>query len=451
MTSAALDEVPVSRAPSAGQHYATKKAQDGLTIYSTVLPLGAIARDIAKDFSPEEPLPGNRRVNAKRAFDYADYVVARHREGRQHITPPVILRCSPYEVKEVGRWIPEEAQGIARGTLELAPRAAGTADGQHRIYGVRKKLEWYDEQILAQQLRIEQAEENEEEPAVVEELQRTMERLQDERAALYNLPVTTEIILVTSERQYQQLFADIANNAKGLGGDLTTWFDQSKVAYRVARTLIEPEGHPLLVGKVHVGVGTEDRLAAESPYWIGAKTVADMVHAVAKGVGGRFSRRDEDEFERDPKLERSLDSDARRFLDCLTTAFPVLGEIQSGRPQFGGEVRKSKKTMLTSASMLRALAGAYHLTVYTNEIPLPGDDEEERVEAFTEGLKSLGDAMTVDPSVGLERNNLLVTLVPESFAFGGTSKPTAPTARQGNINALAKGIAQHIQKTQSQS
>ena len=117
-----------------------------------VLPLGILARDVVRDFSPEEPLPGNRRVDAKRALEYADYVIERHKEGRAHITPPVVLRASNGEVTEFGEWIREDAQGITRGALVIEPRSLRTADGQHRIYGGKKKLEWYDDEIIKQKL-----------------------------------------------------------------------------------------------------------------------------------------------------------------------------------------------------------------------------------------------------------------------------------------------------------
>jgi hypothetical protein len=440
-----LDQ-PISQAPTTGLHYATRKGQDDLRIYTMVLPLGVLARDVVRDFSPEEPLPGNRRVDAKRALEYADYVIERHKDGRAHITPPVVLRGSNGEVREFGEWIKEDAQGISRGALVIEPRSLRTADGQHRIYGGKKKLEWYDDEIIKQKLVVEHAEVNEQEPEIIKQAQQRLERLREEREALYRLPVTAEIISVESERVYQQLFADMANNAKGLGGDLTTWFDQTRVAYRVARTLVEEGGHPLLVDKVHIGVGTEDRLASDGPYWVGAKTVADVVHSVARGVSGRFSRKEEKQFEQDLQAEKDLKTETERFLDCLAEAFPVMREIKTSQPTRAGEIRKSKRTMLTSSSMLRALAGAYYLNVVAATIPVPGEDSETRAKSFVKGIATLTDSLAVDPKTGLQQTNLIVKLSPSSFAFGGTSKPTAPTARMGNITSLANGIAEHVRR-----
>ena len=444
-------DAPVSRAPSTGVHYATRKGQDDLRIYSIITPLGVLARDIAADFSPEEPLEGNRRVNAKRAEEYTDYVIERHGEGRAHITPPVVMRASNGQVVEVGAWITEEAQGIARGALEIDPRSLRTADGQHRIYGARKKLEWYENEIIKQKLVLETAEANGQEAVVVKQAAERLERLREEREALYHLPVTAEIIMVESERVYQQLFADMVNNAKGLGGDLTTWFDQTKVSYRVARSLVEEGGHPLFVDKVHVGVGTEDRLAAESPHWIGVKTVADIAHAVDKGVTGRYSRGEEKKLEDDRAAEKAIYSEAERFVNCLVEAFPLMREIQDGTPEFGGNVRKSRTNMLTSTSMLRALAGAYRLTVGTDAPAIAGDSLEERADGFTKGASTLVDAMVVDPKVGIGQTHPMVKLSPSSFAFGGKSRPTAPTARIGNINALSQALAKHIAEQAAKS
>jgi hypothetical protein len=38
----------------------------------------------------------------------------------------------------------------------------------------------------------------------------------------------------------------------------------------------------------------------------------------------------------------------------------------------------------------------------------------------------------------------MVKLSPSSFAFGGKSRPTAPAARRGNINALAQAVAKRV-------
>jgi len=436
---------PISRAPSTGLYFATRKGQDELRIYTMVIPMGILARDIARDFSPETPLEGNRIVNARRAEEYADYVIERHREGKPHITPPVVLRSSGDEVREDDKWLDEDAQGIARGALEIQPRVLRTADGQHRIYGARKKLEWYDDEIVEAKLLLEHAQANDQETAVIEQAEGRLERLREEHDALYRLPVTAEIIAVDSERVYQQLFADIANNAKGLGGDLTTWFDQTKVIYRIARALTEEGGDSLLVGKVHIGIGAEDRLPAEAPYWIGAKTVADVVHAVVKGVNGRFSRRDEKELEKDTEAERELSDSVKLFLKCLADVFPIVREIRDGKPSYGGAIRKSRTTMLTSSSMLRALAGAYYLTVQSDGSSLPGKTTEEKARAFSKGLRTLVEAMTVDPAVGVQRNNAIAKIAPDAFSFGGKSRPTAPMARMGNINTLARALAEHIQ------
>jgi len=101
--------------------------------------------------------------------------------------------------------------------------------------------------------------------------------------------------------------------------------------------------------------------------------------------------------------------------------------------------------MLTSSSMLRALAGAYYLTVQSDGFSLPGRTPEEKAKAFSKGLSTLADAMTVDPAVGVQQNNAIAKIAPGAFSFGGKSRPTAPMARMGNINALARALAEHIQ------
>ena len=131
------------------------------------------------------------------------------------------------------------------------------------------------------------------------------------------------------------------------------------------------------------------------------RVASERAHAVTKGVGGRFSRKEEKELEHDIETERELTASVTLFLRCLSEAFPIIREIRDGKPSYGGAVRKSKTTMLTSSSMLRGLAGAYYLTVKTDTLPLPGKTPEQKAKAFAVGLSTLVDAMTVDPTVGV--------------------------------------------------
>ncbi len=182
-------------------------------------------------------------------------------------------------------------------------------------------------------------------------LARHMEQLEKLTAsydALYNLPVTVEILPITSELEWTQLFADVAQNQLGIGGEVKTWFDQSKVVNRVARRLIEE--HPLFFDKTEFG--TE----AARPYWIKADGVAKIVHAVDKGIGSRYGRQDEKEADESAILDK-----VSAFLKDLVPAFPLLTEISKGTPEYADSRRLSekKKSMILSLSMLRGLGDAY--------------------------------------------------------------------------------------------
>ena len=123
-----------------------------------------LARDIAADFSPRTSRSRETAGRRERAEEYADYVIERHREGRAHITPPVVMRASEGQVTEVREAGSRRRRRASRAGAGDRSPALLTADGQHRIYGARKKLEWYEREISKQKLLLETAEENGQEP-----------------------------------------------------------------------------------------------------------------------------------------------------------------------------------------------------------------------------------------------------------------------------------------------
>jgi hypothetical protein len=406
-------EAPVSQAPSTGQYYATKSFQNGLPVYTLTLPLGLIALQLTRPFGPDKPLDGNRRITEKHALEYASYVIDRAMEDRKAYTPAIALRCSNGEVKEVGTWIPETAQGLSRGVLEISVGDQIPMEGQHRIYGTRERLTQIKDEIATCKRNIEAAEEQDS-PAA-NDLRKQLVRLEESYKALHDLPVTVEILPISSELEWTQLFADVAQNALGIGGHVKTWFDQSKVINRVARRLVDE--HPLFRDKTDYG--TE----LPQPYWIRADGVAKIVHAVDKGIGGRYGRRDEEEANDELVLAK-----VSAFLDDLVPAFPLLKEIQKGTPAYADQRRREKNSMILSLSMLRGLAAAYRRL----------QDEEPRKVDFTPLADKMG--------IPIDRKFWL-TIAPTAFEWGTAEKPanpTAPGARGGNVTALGNGIAEYL-------
>jgi hypothetical protein len=412
-------ESTVSEAPSAGRFYATKCSQNGLPIYNLTIPMGTVALQLSRPFGPEKPLEGNRRMDANHALAYAEYVISRAAENKLSYTPALSLRSSDGDVTEIDDWIPEPAQRMSRGVIEISIGDLIPMEGQHRIYGTRERLTEIKDAIAIVKRNIEAAK-KQESPAIAD-LEKSLRRLEDAYKALNDLPVTVEILPITSELDWQQLFADVAQNAQGIKGDVKTWFDQTKAVNRVARRLIE--SHPIFVGKTEVG--TE----LPTPYWIKADGVAKLVHAVDKGVGGRYSAQDE---------RRANDGEIYKkvvaFLDDAIKAFPLLNAIAKGTPEYADERRKEKATsMILSLSMLRGLAGAHRRL---REAGVKTVD-------FTPLIDKMG--VPIDAKFWQK-------IAPTAFEWGTPEKPANPTApggRGGNIIALANGIAEYLGDTSS--
>lgn len=405
----------VSHAPTTGTYFATKSSQNGLPVYSLTLPIGLVATQLSRPFGVEKPLPGNRRITPKHAMDYAAYVIDRAAAEKKSYTPALALRSSNGDVHEIGEWVAEHAQKMSRGVLEISAGELIPMEGQHRLYGTRERLTELKDEIANVKRMIEAA--KEQDSPALGDLTNMLARLEADYEALYWLPVTVEILPISSELEWTQLFADVAQNAMGIGGDVKTWFDQTKVVNRVARRLIDT--HPLFVGKTEVGTGIAQ------PYWIKADGVAKIVHAVDKGVGGRYGKQDEKRANEDEVFEKAM-----AFLNDLIPAFPLLREIQDGTPEYADERRREKATsMILSLSMLRGLAAA-HRRLHEKE--------------YTEvDFSPLTDKMAVP----IDRR-FWTKIAPTAFEWGTAAKPanpTAPGARGGNITALGNGIADYLQ------
>ncbi|MEV5203747.1 DNA sulfur modification protein DndB [Streptomyces sp. NPDC053720] len=110
----------------------------------------------------------------------------------------------------------------------------------------------------------------------------------------------------------QQMFVDVADNAKGISGAVRARFDTSRIANRTLGDIVT---HPLFLGKVDI---ERDRMTLANRNLMGAKHVADITRAVIAGPGGRVSK----------KVESLTDNEViesvRSFLDVISIAFTTL-------------------------------------------------------------------------------------------------------------------------------
>lgn len=111
---------------------ATRYQQGGRTQYHIAVPVAEMARLIVQRPDPNRPLPGNRKVDAKRANDFAKYILT----NDDWVSPAIIVRVPKHEVHFTSK--AEFEDGTAWGVLAI-PLDVLTEivllDGQHRTLG----------------------------------------------------------------------------------------------------------------------------------------------------------------------------------------------------------------------------------------------------------------------------------------------------------------------------
>jgi DGQHR domain-containing protein len=405
-------------APRPIQLPATRYLQGGRTMFHITLTLAQLPQLVSKRPDPNEPIEGNRRVDPGRARKFGEYVLAKD----DWVSPAIIVRAPSAEVdfEAIHPFEDGTAWGILKIPLHVLTEIL-LLDGQHRTLGTFIAIDEINQRIRKMRDAVDKAIADENQP-VVAEMQAALRKLQHQRDKLSREHIAVDLALVSTD-QGKQMFVDIANNARGVSRDFTTVLDQRDVINRIAVELIE--NHALLIDRVELG--QSNRMSASNPHFVGAKTVADVVRAVLVGVSGRVGVRIEDELSRNlPAAVASVET----FLDMLVAGFPELGEMIDGEidPIELRSEQSGRRSMIASATMLRALAGAYHdLTKKPIGAGEPRALKRSEVEVFFAALApKLRTIPIADTDTFWMRTGAFVP---------GTS---APQARQGSITALVR-------------
>ena len=319
--------------------YATRYRQGGRTVYSIDLSLTQIAALIPAP-SPEKVSEGNRRVKEAHAKAFGDYV----RQKTDWIAPALVLRAPnifEFEVRE-------NIGGTEFGVLAFPKHAREDLrilDGQHRILGIHLAIAGIADDLERARSALAAAKRTDESGQVVAEMQARVETLSDQRERFARERTTLQVFVEDDQIAYKQMFFDIADNALGITSSVKARFDSRKVVNRALEPVMK---HALLNERVDP---EQDRVARNNPNLMGAKSVAEIIRALAVGIDGRIGRRLEDELDEAQLVESTTD-----FLDVLLEAFPDLAAVADNElsPQ---ELRQS--SLLGSITVLRVLAGVY--------------------------------------------------------------------------------------------
>lgn len=362
------------------------------------------------------PQDDNRIVDANRGKLFRDYV----NEIEEWASPSLLLWCPrgvlDFEPLTEINNVVDEAVSVF-GVLKV-PRNARQSikilDGQHRILGFHMWIAQLNKELVDSKLHLSESQ-RAGNSKVVEKAKERVEAAENNLDRSNRESVGIDILICESSKEARQIFADIANNAKGMVKALSIGFDQSKIVNRVTSTIALDNPHPLLVDKVDFN---KDRVAGTSPYLISAKTLADSIRALSVGITGRVSRAQE-LVRQDGEFERR----ARQYLDVIQDAF---SSDLSLDPK---DLRQ--KSLLGSGTIFRVLAAVWF--ELTSNVDSNGKTIKPRmsVDEASKFLKKLAPHMTIPIVSG---SGWLTTGVFPSPAKGVAV--TAPGSRNQELKAL---------------
>lgn len=314
----------------------------GKSVFVVALPLHLIAAHLPIP-DPERPFEGNRRVSAAHARKFGEF----WRVNDKCVTPPLLFDTTwplsgDFEVEA-------KAGGVEFGKIRLphnSKQVLEILDGQHRILG------WY---LIGERINREFRETADAlatarsvgEMDNVAVWEAKLGALKQELGRMEKEYVTLQIVEGLTLAEHKQVFADIANNAKGITKSVTTAFDQRSILNQITMDAIE--GVPLLQERTDVEA---DRVAGMNENLLSAKNVADIVKHTLVGIDGRMTSQREKTWKHSV-AEEVVES----FFETLTKCFPDLDRVRNDELS-PPELREH--SLLGSATILRCLAGAFH-------------------------------------------------------------------------------------------
>ncbi|MCM1972545.1 DNA sulfur modification protein DndB [Streptomyces sp. G1] len=362
-----VDPLRLSKPQDSSTYLAIRTPQGGRDVYSTRVPLLDLPTILPVP-DPTNVDKDNRKVDRLHAKQFGEYLDAK----KDWVAPALLARdgggCTFEKVDEHGAvgylTVPWAIGGIS---------SLRTIDGQHRVLGVSIEKQRITDAISGidrEMARKVSAEKSAKLEAERERLVGQMNRLKAEYVGL-------DIYVEPDPIKAQQMFVDVADNAKGISSAVRARFDSYKVANRTLSDVID---HPLLKGRVDA---EQDRMTLKNPNLMGAKHVADITRAVIAGAGGRISKKAEQTLTDGEVIEQVKD-----FLDVISNAFADLAGITEDDPEAdrqADELTMSQKlrrtSLLGSVGMLRVLGGVFR--------ELRAGDNPAEIDDITEFFKRL--------------------------------------------------------------
>lgn len=411
-----IDSRFLSKPQDSSTYLALRTVQGGRSVYSTRVPLLDLPTVLPVP-DPNNVDKDNRKVDRLHAKHFGEYL-----DAKQDWVAPALL------ARDGGGCVFEPADDDGRVGYLTVPWAIGgiatlrTIDGQHRVLGVSIEKQRITDAIsgidreLARKVSVDKA----------ARLQADRGKLVEQMNRLKQEYVGLDIYVEPDPIKAQQMFVDVADNAKGISSAVRARFDNYKVANRTLSDVID---HPLLKGRVDA---EQDRMTLKNPNLLGAKHVADITRAVIAGAGGRISKKAEQSLTDGEVIEQVKD-----FLDVISMAFIDLAAVTEEDPAALGsdELTMSQKvrrgSLLGSVGMLRVLGGVFR--------ELRAGDNPAELDDITEFFKRL------DPHMAAPVAETSIWRTSEAHA-DFEPNAAAPIMRTQNIVHLVGVIAAWYRK-----
>ncbi|MEV4895289.1 DNA sulfur modification protein DndB, partial [Nonomuraea sp. NPDC055795] len=383
-----VDPLRLSKPQDSSTYLAIRTIQGGRAVYATRVPLLDLPTILPVP-DPNNVDKDNRKVDRLHAKHFGEYLDTK----QDWVAPALLARdsggCRFEKVDEHGAvgylTVPWAIGGIS---------SLRTIDGQHRVLGIALEKQRITDAIAG----IDRDMARKVSPEKAAKLQMDRDKLITQMNRLKEEYVGLDIYVEPDPIKAQQMFVDVADNAKGISSAVRARFDSYKVANRTLSDVID---HPLLKGRVDA---EQDRMTLKNPNFMGAKHVADITRAVIAGAGGRISKKAEQTLTDGEVIEQVKD-----FLDVISNAFTDLATLTEDNPEAERKPdeltvaqRVRRTSLLGSVGMLRVLGGVFR-ELRAGDNPAELDD----VTAFFQRLDPHMAAPVAETSIASKASSLM--------------------------------------------
>ena len=325
--------------------FGTVTAQGPLVLVTLSLPWDVLT-DLVVAPDPDHKSDFNRPLTVPHARRFGQYLDL----TPDAFTPPISLFTDPDVVHIESLGFPTlDEHGLK---LVKLKRNADVfiLDGQHRIYGVMKLSEEHRAQLRKLRDLRAKAESHQADHAVIANFDAEIRNVQEKQDQLTRSQVSTQILLTSRGALAKRIFADVADNAKGISQSQRADFSDRSVFNRVARhmTLSTLDGH---VDRIN------DRLSSKNSNWLSLKDVVNVAQVMQMELGQRWTTKKEQQLK---DKQDVIEAMTRAFFEGLFEHFEELQQLKAGLI-VGYDLRARGKnlSLLGSTTMIRTLAAAY--------------------------------------------------------------------------------------------